>query len=228
MKLSIIIPTLNEAAIIEAALGRLQGVRSARGEVIVVDGGSDDDTMVLSARYADHVISAPRARARQMNAGAALASGEALLFLHADTRLPQDAIGLIESAFAGQRYAWGSFALVLSGHHPAFRVIETLINLRSRMSGIVTGDKALFVRRAAFMAVGGYPDIPLMEDIALSKRLKAHCGRPIHIPRHVLVSSRYWETRGILRAVITLWALRLAYFLGVAPAVLVKIYYREK
>ena len=193
-------------------------------ELIVVDGGSQDESIAVSNRFADHVQRAPRGRASQMNTGAQLAKGDILIFLHADTLLPPMALLSIERTIARENYLWGGFNVRLSGNHLFYRIIERMMNLRSRVSGIITGDQVMFVRRTTFQAVGGFPDIPLMEDIAISKRLKRQ-GQPANIPLRVLTSSRMWEDNGILRTISKMWALRLAFFLGLNPHTLVKYYY---
>ncbi len=224
MRLSIVVPVLNEAAGIAAALAPLQALRDAGHEVIVVDGGSTDATPALAAPLADRVIAAPRGRARQMNAGAANASSDVLLFLHADTRLPDDALAAIEAAM--RRYAWGRFDVHIAGRSRWLPVIATLMNLRSRRTGIATGDQAIFVTRAAFDAVDGYPDQPLMEDIELSKRLK-RLGPPACLGQRVTTSGRRWETHGIWRTILLMLQLRFDYWRGVPAARLVTRYYRD-
>ncbi|MGH8772546.1 MAG: TIGR04283 family arsenosugar biosynthesis glycosyltransferase, partial [Burkholderiales bacterium] len=194
-------------------------------EVIVVDGGSGDNTSVIARELSDRVRAAPRGRATQMNAGAAVASGEALLFLHADSQLPYQADDLVLSALESSR--WGRFDVRLSGSHHVFRIIETLMNLRSRLSRIATGDHGIFVKRDTFFAQGGYPEIELMEDVALSKRLK-RVGRPACLRQKILTSTRRWEEKGIMRTVVKMWILRLAYFLGASPQRLARIYERQR
>lgn len=223
-RLSVIVPVLNEAPAIAGALAALQPLRAQGHEVIVVDGGSDDGTVALAQAGADRVIAAARGRARQMNAGAATARGDVLLFLHADTRLPPRADRLIVEALAHR--GWGRFDVRLSGRQPMLRVIERAMNWRSRLTGIATGDQAIFVRRDRFEAVGGFPGIPLMEDIALSRRLKAF-GPPRCLAARVVTSSRRWEAGGIARTVLLMWRLRLAYFLGADPARLAQRYARR-
>jgi rSAM/selenodomain-associated transferase 2 len=191
--------------------------------VIVVDGGSTDGTAVLAAPLADRVIVAPAGRARQQNAGAAAAGGQVLLFLHADTRLPDGADRLVLEGLAASGHEWGRFDVRLDGRHPAFRAIEAGISLRSRITGIATGDQAIFVRRAAFEAVGGFPDVPLMEDVRLSSALLRR-GRPLCLRAPVLTSSRRWEARGISRTVILMWRLRLEHALGADPERLARRY----
>jgi rSAM/selenodomain-associated transferase 2 len=220
-RLTIVIPVLNEAAIIVAALRALAPLRARGAEIIVVDGGSCDGTPRLAQPLADHVITAPRGRAAPMNAGAVIGTGDALLFLHADTTLPQDADRLIDAALA--RRAWGRFDLRIAGRHPLLAVVARMINLRSRATGIASGDQAIFVSREAFSAVGGFPDLPLMEDIAMSRRLKRLC-RPFCIGTPVITSGRRWEHNGVFRTILLMWRLRLAYYFGVEPAVLAKRY----
>ncbi|MEX2523593.1 MAG: TIGR04283 family arsenosugar biosynthesis glycosyltransferase [Gammaproteobacteria bacterium] len=223
MKLSIIIPVLNEADEITDCLTALKPLRRNGHEVIVVDGGSRDETVSLAEPLCDRCLAgSERGRAAQMNEGAAVAKGDILLFLHADTRLPLEAEDvLIHSADEG--YFWGRFDVRLSGQHPLLRVVETAMNLRSRVTGIATGDQAMFVSRALFDRVGGFPAVPLMEDIALSKTLKQL--RPPHCLRHrVITSSRRWQEKGLLRTILTMWKLRLMYFLGVSPAKLARRY----
>ena len=225
MRLSIIIPCLNEADTIVDALEALAPLREHGHEVIVVDAG-DDDTAERAAPLADHVLQAPRGRAVQMNRGADVATGSVLLFLHADTRLPAKAERAIREGMAATGLEWGRFDVRLSGQQPLLRIVETLMNWRSRLTAIVTGDQALFVSRDLFRAVGGYPEIPLMEDIALSELLKRH-GRPLCLHERVLTSSRRWEQGGILRTVLLMWWLRLRYFFGADPALLARVYDRQ-
>lgn len=225
VQISIIIPALNEAAEIIRILKPLQGLREAGHEVIVVDGESSDSTMSLARPFADHVLLAQRGRGAQMNAGAPVARGDVLLFLHADTLLPEDAVNAIFTGLSQSCRSWGRFNVRLSGRSVFFRLIEWSMNWRSRLTGIATGDQALFVRPEVFAAVGGFPSIPLMEDIALSQRLKKH-GWPVCLTSVVVTSSRYWEDRGIVRTILLMWSLRLAYFFGVSPERLAKVYYR--
>jgi rSAM/selenodomain-associated transferase 2 len=220
--ISIIMPTLNEAHGITATLTRLQALRQAGHEVIVVDGGSTDDTVAHAAPLADRLVTAPRGRACQMNAGAVAATRDVLLFLHADTMLPLDAAAHITS---DNSHLWGRFDVRLTGTHPLLRIVESMMNLRSRLTGIATGDQALFVERALFLAVGGFPELPLMEDIALSRTLKRH-GRPLCLRAKVTTSSRRWEQNGVCSTILLMWRLRLAYFLGADPARLARLYHR--
>lgn len=221
MRLSIVVPALDEAAEIERCLGRMQGARARGHEVIVVDGGSGDATSALAQALADRVIEAPRGRAAQMNAGAAIARGEGLLFVHADTQLPEGADSQVIAAL-GQG-PWGRFDVRIAGRHRLLRVVAWMMNLRSRLSGIATGDQAIFVRRPVFDALGGYAAIPLMEDIEFSLRLR-RLAWPRCLRDRVETSGRRWESRGILRTVALMWRLRLAYRLGADPARLAERY----
>jgi rSAM/selenodomain-associated transferase 2 len=222
-RLSVVIPTLNEAAMIGQLLGDLSGIRAQGHEIILADGGSDDGTLDLASPWVDSVVRAARGRATQMNAGAAAAAGDILWFLHADTRVPADAPQQVLKACRDGR-VWGRFDVRLSGSNPLLRVVETSMNLRSRVTGMATGDQGIFVIRDVFESVEGFPDIPLMEDLALSKALRRR-GPPACIGRPRLqTSSRRWEHGGILRTVLLMWRLRLAYTLGAAPGVLAKRY----
>lgn len=223
-RFSIIIPVLNEANSLQHTLQQLQGWRTQGHEVIVVDGGSEDNTVQQAELLADKMVHSARGRARQMNAGAAEAVGDVLIFLHSDTLLPADAAEQVQQALHSPERCWGRFDLCLSGRHRVFRVIEFMINLRSRITGVATGDQVIFVRTEQFRQLGGYRDIPLMEDVALSKTLRRQSW-PCCLRSRVVTSSRRWETRGILRTVVLMWRLRLAYFLGVAPETLHARYY---
>lgn len=216
MSLSIIIPCLNEAQGIVGTLKALQPLRRRGVEVIVVDGGSDDGTVAQSGPWADQVLTAARGRAAQMNAGAACAHGELLLFLHADCLPPEEADGLIINGLNRARKSWGRFDVRIIGTHPLLRVVEMLMNLRSRLTGIATGDQGIFVTRSLFEAAGRFPEIALMEDIALSKRLKRF-GAPLNLPHRITASGRRWEQHGVLRTILLMWRLRLEYWLGADP-----------
>ena len=200
------------------ALEALAPLRARGHQVIVADGGSGDGTRELAAPLADCVILAPRGRAAQMNAGAAAANGDALLFLHADTRLPADADALILRAL--EKVLWGRFDVRIDAVHPLLRVVAFAMNLRSRLTGIATGDQAIFVRREAFR---GFPVIALMEDIAFSKAMKRR-SRPACLREKAVTSGRRWERNGVLRTILLMWRLRLAYFLGASPDELARRY----
>ena len=223
MRLSIVIPTLDEAAGIVDQLNALQPLRREGHEVIVVDGGSTDATAELARPLADLVLATSRGRSLQMNAGAAQARGEVLLFLHADTRLPKGGLAEIAAALSTADCAWGRFDVTIEGRHPMLRVVASLMNLRSRLTGIATGDQAVFVTRSAFERAGGFPPIALMEDIALSVALK-RISTPACLRERVTTSGRRWEKHGVGRTILRMWRLRLAYFFGVEPARLARTY----
>lgn len=215
--ISIIIPCLNEVAGIVIALERLQTLRSRGAEVIVADGGSNDGTAALATPLADRVIDAPRGRAAQMNAGAAEALGKVLLFMHADCTLPPGADHLIVNGLATNKKQWGRFDVVIDGGHPMLKVVAATMNWRSRWTGIATGDQGIFIARALFVQLGGFPALPLMEDIALS-RLARRAGPPLCLRERIVTSARRWNRQGVVRTVCLMWLLRLAYFFGVDPA----------
>ena len=223
MKLSIIIPVLNEAGRIAVALIALQPLRERGAEILVVDGGSTDGTAQIAARGADHIVHAPRGRASQQNAGAQQALGDLFLFLHSDTQLPLDADSLIAGAVSENNVQWGRFDVRFDTHQAMLRIVAAMMNTRSRLTGIATGDQALFVRRSAFEAVGGFPDIALMEDVALSKLLRQQSA-PACLRASVTTSARRWQKNGVWRTVLLMWWLRLAYFFGVSPARLARWY----
>ncbi len=219
--LTIIVPVLNEANGIVVALQALVPLRRQGAEVIVVDGGSSDATLELVTSLADHVLTAPRGRASQMNAGAALAQGRVLLFLHADTVLPDDADHFVRQILElidrdRSRRQWGRFDVRIAGRSPWLRLVATMMNWRSRLTGIATGDQAMFVSRSAFQHVGGFPDISLMEDIALSTLL-LKVSRPVCLAARVTTSGRRWETHGVWRTIVFMAWLRLRYFFGADP-----------
>ena len=220
-RLTIVIPVLNEAAIVVAALQALAPLRARGAEIIVADSGSRDGTAQLAKPFADRIVTVRRGRGVAMNTGAALGTGDALLFLHADTALPDNADRLMDTALAHR--AWGRFDLRIAGRHPLLAVVARMINLRSRLTGIATGDQAIFVSRKAFEAVGGFPDLPLMEDIAISGRLKRLC-RPYCIATPAVTSGRRWEHNGVIRTILLMWRLRLSYYLGAEPALLAELY----
>ena len=221
--LSIIVPVLDEARGIAATLESLAAARAAGAEVVVVDGGSRDETRRIAAPLADKVIAAPRGRAAQMNAGARAARGDILLFLHADTLLPQGAVAQVSAALQPGAAAWGRFDVAIAGADPLLALVAMLMNARSRWSGIATGDQAIFVRRDAFEGVGGYAEIPLMEDVALCKALR-RISAPACLRARVVTSGRRWERQGTLRTILLMWRLRLAYALGADPHRLARHY----
>jgi rSAM/selenodomain-associated transferase 2 len=221
--LTVVIPVLNEAEGIADHLGRLQDLRARGAEIVVVDGGSDDATVDLADGLADRVVVAPRGRASQMNAGARQARGDVLLFLHADTRLPSGADRVIAAELARVGGVWGRFDVRIAGRHPLLAVVARLMNARSRWTGIATGDQAVFVTRTAFEKVGGYADLPLMEDIVLSRALK-RISPPVCLRERVVTSGRRWEKRGVARTIWLMWRLRLAFALGADPRALALAY----
>jgi rSAM/selenodomain-associated transferase 2 len=223
LSVSIIVPVLNEQVRIAALLRQLRALGPA--QVVVVDGGSRDATAEVARPLCDRLVESAPGRARQMNAGAAVASGDVLWFVHADSRLPADALGQIGKALAAGA-VWGRFDVRLSGDRPLYRVIAFCMNRRSRLTGICTGDQSLFVRRDAFERVRGYPDQPLMEDIELSRRLKRFAP-PAALPGPLVTSSRRWDTRGVWRTIGLMWRLRFAYALGADPARLHRRYYAK-
>ncbi len=236
MKVSVIIPVLNEEAVIRKKLPDMQWIRDSGHELIVVDGGSADDSLSIAKTYSDIAIASSQGRAIQMNAGAKIATGDVLLFLHIDTVLPPGGFNKTVTSL-GRAYDqgddqndgpvkkfWGRFDVRLSGSHIMFRIIESMMNGRSRITGIATGDQAIFVTKELFNKIGGYPAIPLMEDIEISRRLKKN-SKPVCIRDQVITSSRRWEISGIYRTIFLMWRIRLSYWLGVDPVRLVKRYY---
>ena len=221
MNLSVIVPVLNEEITIEATLQAL--VALAPYEIIIVDGGSRDRTREICGRFAVEVLSSERGRARQMNFGARRASGDVLLFLHADTRLPESALRDIDAALSDPRYLGGRFDVELPGGHWMFKMIGALINYRSRATKVGTGDQALFVRRDIFDLIGGYPDIPLMEDIVFYRALKG-MGNIACLRSRVVTSARRWERDGVWRTILRMWMVKLCYFAGVSPSRLKQFY----
>lgn len=221
MLLSIIIPTLNEAEVIITTLRPLQVLRN-NCELIIVDGGSVDNTVAKAAPYVDGIITSAPGRAVQMNAGAASARGDTFIFLHADSQLPENVFTIIQEALS-QGYCWGRFDIHLSGKPRLLPVISLLMNIRSRLTGIATGDQAIFITRETFTAIGQYPVIALMEDIALSKKL-IPVAKPFCSGDKVISSGRRWEQYGCINTILLMWWLRLLFFLGRAPEKLNKRY----
>jgi rSAM/selenodomain-associated transferase 2 len=217
-RLTIVVPVLNEAGVIGEALGALATLRAGGHEVIVVDGGSADGTAELVAPLCDQLVRSPRGRALQMNVGARVAHGDALVFLHADTRLPEGADLLIGEALAHS--PWGRFDVRIASERWLLRMVAWTMNLRSRLTGIATGDQAIFVRRDAF---GGFPEIALMEDIAFSRAMKRR-SRPACLRARVTTSARRWEAHGVVRTILLMWRLRLLFALGIPPQRLAREY----
>lgn len=224
MRLSIIVPVLNEAGQLPQLLGGLAPTRERGVEVIVVDGGSDDSSATIAQAWGCPVISSPPGRARQMNTGARRSTRDGLLFLHADTRLPADADALVSEALSGGRHVWGRFDVRIAEAGATLRLVAWMMNGRSRLTGIATGDQAMFVARAAFEDVGGFADQPLMEDVEMSKRLRL-LSPPACLRERVTTSGRRWETRGTWRTIFLMWRLRFDYWRGV-PATTLATEYR--
>jgi rSAM/selenodomain-associated transferase 2 len=223
MQLSIIVPMLNEAAQLPELLQHLQPLQQAGCEILFVDGGSSDNSVELTATAGFTVLHSPSGRALQMNAGAAKANGEVLLFLHADTRLPEGALKAIDEALASTDRGWGRFDVRISGRSFMLRVVAWLMNRRSCLTGIATGDQAIFVRRELFERLHGFPPQLLMEDIELSKRLRA-VSPPVCIGLPVITSGRRWESKGVWRTILLMWRLRWAYWCGTDAAELARLY----
>ena len=223
-RLSVIIPARNEAQALPLLLADLAPLRAMGAQLILVDGGSEDGTCELAAAQVDLLLRSSPGRALQMNAGAAAAAGEYLWFLHADTRVPATAIERLLHVLA-RRPRWGRFDVCLSAPGLAFRLIGSMINLRSRLTGVASGDQGIFVMRTTFEALGGYAQIPLMEDLDLCRRLK-RLSRPECLRPPLSTSSRRWERGGVWRTVLLMWRLRLAYYCGASPERLARQYYR--
>ncbi len=222
--LSIIVPVRNESLLVSQQLASLQIYRAAGHDIIVVDGESSDDTVARVGDLADRVLSCKPGRSRQMNSGASAAKGSILLFLHADTVLPEHADELIFSALQERGSLWGWFDVRLSSKRFPYAVVATLMNLRSRLTSVCTGDQALFVQRELFQRIQGFPAIELMEDVAISKILRRHsrAARPKDL---AVASGRRWQEKGLLVTIWLMWKLRLLYFLGVKPSRLAQMYY---
>lgn len=225
-KISIIIPTLNEAAVLMSSLPALQHYRERGHEIILVDGGSHDRTLAVARPMVDRLMQTVKGRAHQMNEGAEAAKHEILLFLHADSLLPEQADQLIIQALEGQARHWGRFDIRLNNERTIYRLIEQSVNWRSALSGIATGDQAIFVKKRSFEDVGFFDRIPLMEDVALSKKLK-RISPPCRLKQTVETSSRRWEKHGVWRTILLMWRLRAAYALGVRPEKLADLYYPD-
>ena len=214
MKISVIIPAQNEAKNVGRLLNELQSCRDRGHEIIVVDGGSTDETVFIARPWVDKLLETGAGRATQMNAGASKANGDVLWFLHADSQLPENADELIVNALTNRASTWGRFDVRLSGRNPSLRMVEAMMNLRSRLTGIATGDQAIFISKDLFEKAGGFPDQCLMEDIEISKKLKKFQS-PVSLHETLMTSSRRWEENGILKTILLMWMLRAAYFFGV-------------
>lgn len=214
----------NEAGLIREQLQSLQCYRAKGHELIVIDGGSVDGTLEQVKGLADSCEVSAVGRSKQMNQGASLASGDILLFLHVDTELPIEADECICAALAARGSRWGWFDVKLSRPRLAFRIVASLMNLRARLTSVSTGDQALFVEKELFQEIGGFPRLPLMEDIAISKLLRRQ-GRPARPAGRVTTSSRRWEEKGLVSTILLMWRLRFLYFIGVKPQRLREMYY---
>jgi rSAM/selenodomain-associated transferase 2 len=227
-RLSIVVPVLDEAAGLARCLKALAPLRARGVETIVVDGGSTDGSPEIARPLADRAIAAPRGRGSQMHAGARAASGDVLLFLHGDTMLPPDADRLVAKALAESGRVWGRFDIRIEGRHPLLKVVAAMINWRTRAERLASGDQAMFVTRAAYEAAGGFPDIPLMEDLVLAKALR-RIGPPAAIREKATTSGRRWEANGVARVIVLMWIIRLRYALGADVNELARVYgYRPR
>jgi rSAM/selenodomain-associated transferase 2 len=222
-RLAVVLPVLDEATVIVSTLRALAPLRERGVQVVVADGGSRDGSATLASPWVDRVVVAPRGRARQMNAGAAATDAELLLFLHADTHLPANAVALVEEALRDVRTSWGRFDVRIDGRSRWLPLVAALMNLRSRLSGIATGDQALFMTRCAFDTVGGFPDQALMEDVEMSRRLR-RLGAPACLRQRVTTSGRRWDRDGAWSTIVLMWRLRWAYWRGVPTAELARRY----
>lgn len=223
LTISVVVPTLNEANNLANTLEPLRRLRG-RVEVIVVDGGSTDATLSIAHQLADKVLSSLPGRARQMNAGADVANGRAILFLHADTLLPADFPEQVNRALTETASLWGRFDITYSPSTPLLRVVAWMVNRRSRLTSVCTGDQAIFVRACIFRDFGRFAEIPLMEDVELSRRLR-YLTPPACIDSRVISSSRRWLEKGTLRTILLMWRLRLLYWFGIPAERLAQIYY---
>ncbi|MCT0224917.1 TIGR04283 family arsenosugar biosynthesis glycosyltransferase [Synechococcus sp. CS-1328] len=221
-RLSVIIPLLNEARAVRQFGAAWQTMAASGAEVLLVDGGSEDGTLVLIQQLGLQVVAAERGRGRQLQAGAERSRGEILLFLHADTQLPADGLELVRRSLHSP-HCWGRFDVRIDGQQRMLAVVAWAMNLRSRLSGIATGDQAMFMTREAYRQSGGFTPQPLMEDVDLSARLKA-LAPPVCLKAQVTTSGRRWERNGVVRTILLMWSLRLAYRLGVPASTLARLY----
>ena len=222
--ISVIVPVLNDETSLTATLREWQSRRSEQIELVIVDGGSVDQSKTIAAPLADRVLSTTPGRAHQMNVGAGEATGNYLLFLHADTDVSASAFSALSHIAASHPGRWGFFHVRLNSGRAVFRLIETLMNWRARVTSVATGDQCLFVARNLFEREGGYKEIPLMEDVEVCKRLRKH-GTPVIIKQRVSTSARRWEKHGVISTILLMWRLRLAYFMGASPKKLHQQYY---
>jgi len=220
---SVVIPMLNESAVLDLILESWRTLELSGAEVLIVDGGSTDGSLEAVQKAGFQVFSAPRGRARQMNTGAQIAQGDILLFLHADTRPPSEVLQHLQQGLKNSERVWGRFDVHIEGRAWMLPIIAFFINLRSRLSGIATGDQGIFVRRETFLQIGGFPDQPLMEDIEISKSLLT-LGKPLCLKHKLQTSGRRWETRGVWRTIFLMWRLRWAYWRGASPQDLARAY----
>jgi rSAM/selenodomain-associated transferase 2 len=220
-QLSIIIPVLNEAGCLDQGLARLFTLQwvTDHAEVIISDGGSKDDSLDIASRYPCKIVHSNAGRATQMNTASKSAQGKYLLFLHADSDLPEDFYRFIEADAK-----WGFYRLRLSNDAYVYRIIEAAINLRTRVSRVAGGDQGLYFERHFFESLNAYPQIPLMEDIAICKTAR-RLAKPFVSVATISSSGRRWQDQGVVKTVLLMWALRLGYWLGVDPRRLHKIYY---
>ncbi|GAB4176283.1 MAG: TIGR04283 family arsenosugar biosynthesis glycosyltransferase [Wenzhouxiangellaceae bacterium] len=222
LDISVIVPVLDEAETLPSLRTHLDGLRRAGARILIVDGGSLDGSDHLARQAGFEVLHSEAGRARQMNVGAAASRGDVLLFLHADTRLPDGALEAVRVALASRD--WGRFDVRIAGRPRVLGLVARMMNWRSRLTGIATGDQALFVRRSVYDAVGGFPDQPLMEDVEICRRLKRYCGRPACLRARVTTSGRRWERHGVWRTIVLMWSLRWRYWRGVPPEQLARVW----
>jgi rSAM/selenodomain-associated transferase 2 len=226
--ISVVIPVLNEQAVINAAIGRMRLISAGEPtEVIVVDGDPGGSTIRAVADPLVLRLTSPPGRAVQMNRGAREARGDILLFLHADTLLPEDAIGLIRDTLGTGRCQAGAFGLELDSGRMSLRIVAAAARFRIRLTGIPFGDQSLFILRDYFHQIGGYAEIPLMEDVEIALRIKKRGGRIAILEERAVTSSRKWEEEGVLYSIFRNWFLQLSYFMGVPPEKLLQYYYKR-